>query len=282
MSAQTLSNITMTDPPNAPSALHSVPSAVDTTVAFDDEMETDLGWTAGAPGDNALTGIWVRVEPAGTIAQAEADHTPDPGELCYVTGQGNPNGQAGDEDVDEGHTTLLSPVFDLSNAEDAIVSYWRWYSNDFFLIDSDEGNAPNEDGFVIDISNDGGATWSNLETIGPSGPGTSGGWILAFFNVADYVQPSNQVQLRFVAEDINGFSIVEAGVDDFKMEIVECPAAGPGDVDGDGVVGIVDFLALLAAWGPCTDCTPQACPADFDGDCNVGILDFLTLLANWS
>ena len=282
LSAQTVSNITMTDPPNAPSAQHSVPSADETTVAFDDDMEADLGWTRGAPGDDAVAGIWVRVEPNGTIAQPEADHTPDPGEICYVTGQGNPNGQAGDEDVDEGHTTLLSPVFDLAGAEDALVSYWRWYSNDFFLIDNDEGAAPNEDIFVIDISNDGGATWCNLETIGPAGPGTSGGWILAFFNVADHVAPTDQVQVRFVASDINGFSIVEAGVDDFRMEIGVCPAAVPGDVDGDGVVGIVDLLALLAAWGPCGDCsTPRACPADFDGDCEVGIEDFLTLLANW-
>ena len=25
----------------------------------------------------------------------------------------------------------------------------------------------------------------------------------------------------------------------------------PADLDGDGVVGILDFLELLAAWGPC-------------------------------
>jgi hypothetical protein len=25
----------------------------------------------------------------------------------------------------------------------------------------------------------------------------------------------------------------------------------PWDVDGDGVVGVLDFLALLAHWGPC-------------------------------
>ncbi len=52
-----------------------------------------------------------------------------------------------------------------------------------------------------------------------------------------------------------------------------------GDVDGDGSVGINDFLDLLAAWGPCADCGD--CPADFDGDCEVGITDFLELLANW-
>ncbi len=54
----------------------------------------------------------------------------------------------------------------------------------------------------------------------------------------------------------------------------------PGDVDGDGIVGITDLLALLAAWRPCADC--DDCPAEFDGDCTVGITDFLILLANWT
>jgi hypothetical protein len=53
-----------------------------------------------------------------------------------------------------------------------------------------------------------------------------------------------------------------------------------GDIDGDGSVGIVDFLTLLGGWGPCpVPCPP--CPADLDGDCQVGILDFLTLLGAW-
>jgi hypothetical protein len=56
----------------------------------------------------------------------------------------------------------------------------------------------------------------------------------------------------------------------------------PGDLDGDGVVGILDFLLLLAAWGPCPGSCPPACAADLDGDCEVGVTDFLLLLANWS
>ena len=55
----------------------------------------------------------------------------------------------------------------------------------------------------------------------------------------------------------------------------------PGDLDGDGFIGITDFLLLLSAWGPCPDPCPPSCNADLDGDCNVGITDFLILLGNW-
>ncbi|MCZ6543115.1 MAG: hypothetical protein O6768_05575 [Planctomycetota bacterium] len=50
----------------------------------------------------------------------------------------------------------------------------------------------------------------------------------------------------------------------------------PWDLNGSGDVGILDLLALLAAWGP-----NPGDPADFDGDGTVGILDLLALLANW-
>ncbi len=57
-------------------------------------------------------------------------------------------------------------------------------------------------------------------------------------------------------------------------------AAPPCDLNGDGAVGMADFLGLLGAWGACTDCS--ACPADFDGDCAVGVTDVLELMASWT
>ena len=48
------------------------------------------------------------------------------------------------------------------------------------------------------------------------------------------------------------------------------------DLDGDSSVGILDLLALLAAWG-----SNPGHPADFNNDTTVGVLDLLTLLANW-
>jgi hypothetical protein len=55
-----------------------------------------------------------------------------------------------------------------------------------------------------------------------------------------------------------------------------------GDINGDLVVNLQDFLLLLAQWGPCFNACPPACPGDFNGDCTVGIQDFLILLANWT
>ncbi len=67
-----------------------------------------------------------------------------------------------------------------------------------------------------------------------------------------------------------------------RMDLAAAVALGPpialtlGDLDGDGTVGILDFLALLADW------SMTHSSADLDGDGTVGILDFLILLGNWS
>ncbi len=58
------------------------------------------------------------------------------------------------------------------------------------------------------------------------------------------------------------------------------PVFAVADLDMDGVVGITDFLLLLAAWGPCPD-PPATCPADLDGSGDVGITDLLMLLGAW-
>jgi parallel beta-helix repeat protein len=60
-----------------------------------------------------------------------------------------------------------------------------------------------------------------------------------------------------------------------------CVEGPPGDLNGDSIVNINDFLLLIGAWGDCPDPCPPSCPADFDGNCNVNVVDFLILLANW-
>ena len=51
-------------------------------------------------------------------------------------------------------------------------------------------------------------------------------------------------------EDIDGDLVV--GILDFLAVLAQWGTGDPGaDVNGDGIVGILDFLAVLAAWGPC-------------------------------
>ena len=63
--------------------------------------------------------------------------------------------------------------------------------------------------------------------------------------------------------------------DEFGDEIEDCPA----DVDGSGDVGVTDFLAVLAAWGPCPP--GEFCHEDFDYSGDVNVVDFLQVLAEW-
>ena len=71
-------------------------------------------------------------------------------------------------------------------------------------------------------------------------------------------------------------------VDDHRtyiVNLVPVDVSVPGDLDGDGHVGVKDLLILLGEWGPCP---PKGdCPADLDGDGSVGVKDLLILLGNW-
>ena len=174
-----------------------------------DNLEADLGWIAGLPSDTATTGLWVYGDPVGTNyegedANPEDDASPS-GVNCYTTGNGST--AAGNDDVDNGVTTLLSPLIDLSGVTAAEISYSRWFA-DFSTFD---------DPFRVSISDDGGETWVELETV----PRTANSWTRASFFVSDYVSLTDEVRLRFVASDEPNNSIVEAAVDDLQVRVYD-------------------------------------------------------------
>jgi hypothetical protein len=73
-----------------------------------------------------------------------------------------------------------------------------------------------------------------------------------------------------------------AGGDDAVVDMGAFEFQGSScDLDGNGAVGVTDFLRLLALWGACAYPCPVACPGDFDGNCAVGLDDFAILLDNW-
>jgi hypothetical protein len=264
VSARTTINQVVTDPAGAPTSFFAAHSgyATNTVFAFDFEAATDEGWARGDTGDTATTGLWDRADPEPTPAQPGDDHTPPPGVKCWVTDHRAGN-SIGDWDVDGGKTTVKSPVFDLSTYGNATIGYWRWYSND-------QGGSPNADTFRVDVSNNGGTSWVNAETVGPTGPETGGGWYYHEFDVTDKVPMSAQIRLRFVAEDAGSGSIIEAALDDFAIAVVDCtPPAATGDMNCDGVVNFDDIDPFVLALSD-----PNAYQTSYpncnllNGDCN--------------
>lgn len=230
--------------PQAPGSAYDALAYSSIAPTFTDTLEVDMGWTVGDVGDNAPLGVWTRVNPIPTGAAPGTDHTDDPGALCFVTGQSAACAESpGVNDVDgppgvNGKTTLISPAIVVTNPE-ARVGYWRWYNNV-------AGAAPNTDIFPIDITRNNGMSWVNLETVGPTGPDTVGGWIFAQFRIADFVTVPATIKVRFVARDDLPGSVVEAGVDDFSIFTYVCASCGDG-VQNQGE-------DLIDCGGPCDPC----------------------------
>lgn len=230
-----------------------------------DAFETESGWVVNADGaDTATTGAWNRMNPEATTAQPE-DDTTDNGSIAWVT-DGRAGGSQGEFDIDGGFTTLTSPVFELTGEDSSMVSYSRWYNNS-------TGAAPSADTFLIEVSNDNGASWTTLEEVGPVQEST-GGWISVSYRIADFVALTDSVRFRFTASDLFDGSIVEAAIDDFRIDNVGCTSVDipcPTDVDESGSVDIEDLLAVLRAFDVNAD-------GDTDGDNDTDIEDLLAVL----
>lgn len=206
-----------------------------------DGLESDVGWTAGVPGDTATTGLWERGAPIGTSSSGQpanpaADATPGPGTLAFITGNGG--GGAGDDDVDNGKTTLLSPIFDLSGTGPAILSYARWYAD---LSTAD-------DALQIDLSNDGGQSWAGVETV----IGVQNSWTTVEVFIEEVLPQTSTMQLRFVAEDDPNNSVVEAGVDDLAVyiydELPRINVYGTAALGTPVIFNVTGESGDLAAW----------------------------------
>ncbi|MCH8822992.1 MAG: hypothetical protein IH984_05725 [Planctomycetes bacterium] len=240
-------------------------SAVDINILFEDDFESNLGWVVS----NAVSdGQWDRGIPVD-CNRGDPPADADGSGQCYLTD--NSAAGACNSDVDNGSTTLTSPILDAS-AEGSVISYWRWYSNTF-------GNSPMQDIFTVQVSSNNGASWVNLEIVGPGGSEVNGGWIQKEFAIADFVEETDQFRIRFIATDSDPQSVVEAGIDLVRILQIVCAPDNPSDINGDGVVNTEDLLLLFGNWGLCADCND--CPGDIDGSCAVNTADLLALFSNW-
>ncbi|MGB0717561.1 MAG: immunoglobulin domain-containing protein, partial [Phycisphaerae bacterium] len=213
VSVQTLEGSTITSPADAPASFQSVLSAlgfVDIEVV---DFESDPGWSVSG---DATDGEWIRGTPLAECDRGNPIADFDGSGQCFLTDNilgGGPN--ACNNDVDGGTTILTTSSYDLSSISVPYVSYARWFSNNF-------GSGANEDEFIVEVSNNGGSTWEILEVVGPAGPEAGGGWITPSLRVDDVIAVTNNMQFRFSSGDLINGSVVEAGIDDFRIQELVC------------------------------------------------------------
>ncbi|MBL7941987.1 MAG: hypothetical protein JNM00_04435, partial [Flavobacteriales bacterium] len=185
-----------------------------------DDYEDWGAWQEGIAGDNAESGEWVFDEPVGSygddgsMVQIEFQHTPG-GEFCFVTGNAAPADGIGTNDVDSGKSTMQTSVIDLTEYENPVIAYWRYYTNS-----PPSGANPGADWWQVRISDDNGSSWTYIENTLTDDMS----WRRHAFRVLDYVDATASVRMQFIASDsttigenLDGGSLIEAAVDDFVL-----------------------------------------------------------------
>lgn len=117
-----------------------------------DNVFTD--WEVDPYGDDDnTTGAWTVDVPIETIDgsyinQPGDDHTPGFTNLCAFTGNAPSSEGLGANDVDGGATSLRTPLFDVTDLDNPVLTYYRWYAND-----SPTSANPGNDVWQVYISN---------------------------------------------------------------------------------------------------------------------------------
>lgn len=208
-----------------PRLSHSILVGLESRGVEDADLQSAFGpWTFGQPGDNAIRGLWAEGVPVPsysnsfdvtTIAQPGTQHTVG-GSACWFTGNAtSATAPVGEQDVDVGSTSLVSPLIDLSMTNEPVISYWRWYTNA-----PPTGTVPNQDLWQVFASSDGGGSWIAVEETRRS----ERAWRRNAFRVVDVLGDVTSIRLKFVASDtlvpnsdLGGGSIVEAALDDLEL-----------------------------------------------------------------
>lgn len=247
-------------PTSAPNTFLSATVSSEIILSEYDFEVANSGWIYGVVGDTATGGAWIRGDPIATTAQSEDDHTPGTATQCAFTGQGTVGGTAGNADVDNGITTLQSPILGTM-VPGAHLRYWFWYTNNL-------GGSPNLDEFVVQVSGDG-IVWTTATTVQSSATL----WREADITLNGLLAVGSAIRVRFIAQDLGAGSLVEAAIDDVKIVNIGCSSV-IGDINGDGLVNGFDLATLLSQWGG-----PGS--GDLNGDQIVGGSDLAFLLSNW-
>ncbi|HHN78484.1 MAG TPA: hypothetical protein ENK11_07420, partial [Phycisphaerales bacterium] len=225
VSADAINGQTFTLPADGSSYSASVVSSL--VGVFADDFQTNQGWTVAS---TASDGQWQRGVPVNA-GRGDPPADADGSGMCYVTDNSAANG--GNSDVDNGSTTLTSPVLDLTG--DVRVSYAYW------LNDVAGGNLDN-DAMVVELSLNGGGSWTEMARY----ESASASWRSGGF---DITSGTANGRVRFIVSDNDPQSVVEAGLDAFTVDQIVCENPCPVDLaEPFGVLDLADIQAFVAAF----------------------------------
>ena len=224
-------------------------------------------WEWGIPFGTSLQAGFANLD---FIVQPNEDHT-ELGDKCFVTGNYDVD-QPGSGDIDGGQTILYSDVYNLESYDSVLLTYWRWYTNNL-------GNNPGNDIWNVQVSN--GNSWVHLENTSNS----LNQWIEKRFLLSDYIELSEEVQFRFIASDLfyegdvgSGGSLVEAALDDFKLELVNYILQF-GDLNFDNSVNVLDVVIVVSIiLGDYNPTSEQFDNIDFNYDGLITVQDIVNLI----
>lgn len=262
--AQTDDGFVATFPTNGASDPLSAAVISSINELFVDNAETNTGWTVSG---SVADGAWNRGVPVGGGDRGDPPTDFDGSGRCWLT-----DNVDGNSDVDDGTTILTSPALDASSGN-TTLSFALWYSNNVGVID---------DSMNVQVSNNNGNSWTTILTLGPGDAASGGGWNTYSYELDTlFANPSSQVRLRFNVSDTGAGSVVEAGVDDIRLEQRTCEdvAAGCSDADLAEPFGQLDFFDVSAFLTAYNAADPAA---DFNGDGLFDFFDVSSFLTNFN
>ena len=250
----------------------TAPIAEGLTVIADVDFDVSAGWTAQT---TATAGGWERAIPSTDSTSVEDCAAPgsdaDDSGYCWLTENG-PSSFGCEFDIDGGSTVLTSATYAVTDPNTEASFAW-WYDN------TSSNNTEYDDQFIVEASGNSGDTWSTVLTVS-NGDSKLTGWSTASFRIGDFVTLSSGFQLRITASDDDPGSVVEAGIDAFRLSALDCgepPTECPADLNGSGTVDGTDLASVLAFW----DQTGAGLVGDVNGDQIVDGMDLAIILAAW-
>jgi len=229
-------------------------------VVLSDDFEIDEGWSVS--GDSA-DGQWTRGVPVDCSSRGAPGADSDGSGQCWVTD--NDSGATCNSDVDNGTTTLTSPVYDIEGGGEFSFDYW------FADIPTGEVNG---DEWAVDASTDGGGSWVRVRTITTAAQV----WRSDTIVVGDEIAATSTMRFRFSASDIGTQNVIEAGLDNVRITRFVCDGSTMCQVDlnDDGSLNFLDVSAFLGSFGIGDSI------ADFDGNGSFNFLDISAFLSAYN